>query len=170
MTAARPGTSAASRPHKTNESAVVELSNGDLLLNMRSYHGRNRRAIQRSHDGGLTWSPLEFDETLIEPVCQASLISLGRGRLAFSNPAATTRTRMTLRLSKDDGATWTTSRRVRRSLRLLLAGPPPQRLPRPPLRARHKKPLRGHRVHPIPRLIPCLAVNPAGDGKSLSLR
>jgi sialidase-1 len=94
----------------TNESAVVELRNGDLLLNMRSYHGRNRRAIQRSHDGGLTWSPLEFDETLIEPVCQASLISLGRGRLAFSNPAATTRTRMTLRLSKDDGATWATSR------------------------------------------------------------
>lgn len=97
---------------KTNESAVVELKNGDLLLNMRSYHGRNRRAIQRSRDGGLTWSPLEFDETLIEPVCQASLISLGRGRLAFSNPAATTRTRMTLRLSKNDGATWTSTRLV----------------------------------------------------------
>jgi sialidase-1 len=97
---------------QTNESAVAELKNGDLLLNMRSYHGRNRRAIARSHDGGLTWSPLEFDQTLIEPVCQASLISLGRGRLAFSNPAATTRTNMTLRLSKDDGATWSTSRVV----------------------------------------------------------
>jgi sialidase-1 len=97
---------------KTNESAVVELKSGVLLLNMRSYHGRNRRAVQRSQDGGLTWSPLEFDEALIEPVCQASLIGLGRGRLAFSNPAATTRTRMTLRLSKNNGATWNTSRIV----------------------------------------------------------
>jgi sialidase-1 len=97
---------------KTNESAVVELRNGDLLLNMRSYHGRNRRAIQRSHDGGLTFTPLEFEETLIEPVCQASLIATGRGRLVFSNPAATTRTRMTLRVSKDEGASWNTARVV----------------------------------------------------------
>jgi sialidase-1 len=97
---------------QTNESAVVELGNGDLLLNMRSYHGRNRRAVQRSRDAGLTWLPLQFDETLIEPVCQASLIALGRRRLAFANPASTTRSRMTLRISRDDGATWTTSRLV----------------------------------------------------------
>jgi sialidase-1 len=61
---------------------------------------------------------LEFDETLIEPVCQASLISMARpghksdGKLLFSNPAATTRTRMTVRLSPDDGATWSVSRVV----------------------------------------------------------
>ena len=60
---------------KTNESAVAELGNGDLLLNMRSYHGKNRRAVQRSHDGGLTWQPLEFDPALVEPVCQASLVA-----------------------------------------------------------------------------------------------
>src|SRR5215472_17213533 len=35
---------------KTNESAVVELKDGSLLFNMRSYHGKNRRAIQRSID------------------------------------------------------------------------------------------------------------------------
>lgn len=101
---------------QTNESAVAELKDGSLLLNMRSYHGRHRRAVQRSRDGGLSWSPLEFDEALIEPVCQASLIAAappGRksdGRLLFANPAATTRTRMTVRLSEDDGRTWTASR------------------------------------------------------------
>jgi sialidase-1 len=97
---------------KTNESAVAELKDGGLVLNMRSYHGRNRRAIQRSRDGGLSWSPLEFDEALIEPICEASLISAGGNRLLFSNPAATTRTRMTVRLSEDGGRTWTASRAI----------------------------------------------------------
>jgi sialidase-1 len=99
-----------SAEEKTNESAVAELKDGSLLLNMRSYHGRNRRAIQRSRDGGLTWSPLAFDDALIEPVCQASLISIGHGRLLFSNPAAITRTHLTVRLSEDGGVTWSASR------------------------------------------------------------
>lgn len=101
---------------KTNESAVAELKDGSLLLNMRSYHGNHRRAVQRSRDGGLTWSALEFDNALIEPVCEASLISIGHGRLLFANPAATTRSHVTVRLSKDDGVSWSASR-------LLHAGP-----------------------------------------------
>jgi BNR/Asp-box repeat. len=95
---------------KTNESAVAQLKDGTLLLNMRSYHGRNRRAVQRSRDGGLTWSRLRLDEALIEPVCQASLIAAGKRGLLFANPAATTRTHMTVRLSRDGGATWSVSR------------------------------------------------------------
>jgi sialidase-1 len=97
---------------KTNESAVAELKDGSLLLNMRSYYGRNRRAVQRSRDGGVTWSPLELDEALIEPVCEASLISTRRGVLLFANPAAETRVRMTVRMSEDGGRTWSASRLV----------------------------------------------------------
>jgi sialidase-1 len=103
---------------KTNESAVAELKDGSLVLNMRSYHGGNRRAVQRSRDGGLTWSPLEFDDALIEPVCEASLVSAvpagsrPDNRLLFSNPAATSRTHMTVRLSRDGGRTWPASRLI----------------------------------------------------------
>ena len=94
---------------KTNESAIVELKGGELLFNMRSYHGKNRRAVQRSTDGGLTFGPLTLDESLIEPVCQASMITDGKGRVLFSNPAATTRTRMTVRMSSDRGRSWAAS-------------------------------------------------------------
>jgi len=96
---------------KTNESAVVQLSTGELVLNMRSYHGKNRRAVQRSGDGGLTWSPLELDDALIEPVCQASMIATGK-LVLFSNPAATTRTNLTVRLSRDGAHTWPLSRPI----------------------------------------------------------
>jgi sialidase-1 len=96
----------------TNESAVAERRDGSLVLNMRSYHGQNRRAVATSTDGGLTWSKTELHQTLIEPVCQASLIRAvrpgqkGDGHLLFSNPADTKRDRLTVRLSRDDGRTW----------------------------------------------------------------
>lgn len=95
---------------KTNESAVAELSDGRLLLNMRSLHEKNRRAVARSSDGGITWSGVTLDEGLIEPVCQASLISAGGRKLVFSNPASTKRENMTVRVSRDDGASWAASR------------------------------------------------------------
>ena len=85
---------------RTNESTVVELADGTLLQNMRSYHGQNRRAVGRSADGGRSWASVELDSTLVEPVCQASLIRVDR-RLVFSNPASTRRERMTVRVSAD---------------------------------------------------------------------
>ena len=102
----------------TNECQVVELANGDLILNMRSYHGRGCRAVASSSDGGETWSELRHDTTLIEPRCQASLIRYGAGadgggkdRLLFSNPAhRKERVNMMVRLSSDSGETWPVSR------------------------------------------------------------
>ena len=88
-----------------NESTVAELADGTLLLNMRSYAGKNRRAVSRSRDGGLTWTPPELDDTLLEPVCQASLIRSGK-LLLFSNPASEKRMNMTVKSSDDDGKTW----------------------------------------------------------------
>ena len=94
------------------------------MMNMRNYWGRdgneaakgNVRAFALSRDGGETWSDLRFDATLIEPVCQASLLRLentddaNRDVLLFSNPASkTTRHRLTARLSQDAGQTWPAS-------------------------------------------------------------
>jgi sialidase-1 len=96
-------------PHG-NESTLLELPKGDLYLNMRSYHGIDRRHVSHSSDGGATWSDPEPDNALIEPVCQASCLRLdlegGPPLFLFSNPASTKRERMTVRLSRDDCKTW----------------------------------------------------------------
>lgn len=96
---------------RTNESTVAELPNGQLLQNMRSYHGKNARAIATSTDGGLSWSPLTLDTNLIDAVCQASLLRVG-DVLLFSNPASVKRENMTVKLSRDWGKTWTIAERL----------------------------------------------------------
>ena len=95
----------------TNESTIVELANGRLMQNMRSYHGKNRRAVSTSSDGGLTWTPVKLDSTLIEPVCQASLLRHGNA-LLFSNPASTQREMMTIRASYDEGESWSAEKLI----------------------------------------------------------
>ncbi len=95
-----------------NECAVVELADGRLMMNMRSYRGKNLRAIAISKDGGETWGRSVDDATLIEPVCQASFIRFDGNRLLFSNPASQSRNRMTVRLSRDEGKTWPVSRQL----------------------------------------------------------
>jgi BNR/Asp-box repeat. len=106
----------------TNESTVVERADGSLLHNMRSYHKKNRRAVAISEDAGATWSRVKLDETLIEPVCQGSLLRYNwpkngsRSRILFSNPASTKRENLTIRISYDEGDTWPVSK-------LIQAGP-----------------------------------------------
>jgi len=100
----------------TDECMAVETEDGSVYLNMRSYHGKNRRAYAWSGDGGETWSEVQLDEALIEPVCQASLIRFtdpehpGRNCVLFANPASTQRERLTVRRSYDEGRTWTAGR------------------------------------------------------------
>ena len=99
---------------QVNECEVAELSDGSLLLNMRNYDRDQKfRQTAVSNDGGLTWSDQKHDIGLIEPICQASMQSLqveGEYILAFSNPASQdSRSKMTIRLSVDDGVSWNSS-------------------------------------------------------------
>ena len=98
----------------TNECEAVELTNGDLMLNMRNQGtGKRDRAVAISKDGGETWGETSYDKQLPEPVCQAALVrhswpqNGNPGLLLFSNPASKKgRENMTLRASFDDGKTW----------------------------------------------------------------
>jgi sialidase-1 len=91
---------------------VVELRDGRLLLNIRSYRGNHRRLAAFSRDGGETFSAPVEDPELVEPVCQASILRYPgrRGGILFSNPASTKRERMTVRLSRDEGKRWAHAR------------------------------------------------------------
>ncbi len=99
-----------------NECEAVELADGRVMLNMRNYDRNMRcRAVATSDNRGDSWSEVTHDETLIEPICQASIrrYSLaiasekGKDRILFSNPASeTARVNMTLRVSYDEGGTW----------------------------------------------------------------
>ena len=97
-----------------DECQVAELEDGRLLLNMRNYdRTQKKRQIAFSSDAGQTWHEQQFQQELIEPICQASLRRYRwnrneeKGILIFSNPASdSSRTNMTLRASNDDGKTW----------------------------------------------------------------
>lgn len=95
-----------------NECEAVETIDGSVYLNMRSYQGNNRRLYAWSKDGGGTWSENRTDDTLIEPVCQASIVRFtkaedhGKNRILFSNPASINREKMTIKLSYDECQSW----------------------------------------------------------------
>lgn len=97
---------------RTNESAVVELRDRSLLLNMRTIRWENRRAVAVSRDRGASWSEPRLEPALVDPVCQGSMIRYGKHRLLFSNAADVKRVRMTVKCSRDEGKTWAVSRLV----------------------------------------------------------
>lgn len=100
--------------HGGNESSVVELENGDLMLNMRNYNREESksRSYVISEDGGETVSEMQYLPELIEPICQGSTLNyMKSGKISnnilFSNPASTDkREKMTIKLSQNNGTTW----------------------------------------------------------------
>ena len=92
-----------------DESQLVELGSGRLLINMRNTFSRVNckcRAVSISDDGGETFGAVTFDAALISPVCQASLARI-YNEVYFSNPQhATFRVHGNVQVSSDDTASW----------------------------------------------------------------
>lgn len=99
----------------SNEATAAEISGGRLLFNSRNQKGDVKaRIVAVSSDGGAKWDTTYFDPNLPDPVCEGSILTIGRSKtgniLAFSNAADTQkRDNLTLRISFDDGKTWAKS-------------------------------------------------------------
>ena len=100
----------ASTPGTGNEVQMVELSDGRLLLNTRSYAGSRLRKQATSADGGETWSELCDVADLIEPQVMASVLAVeheGRERLYYAGPYSRTwRIHGRVLTSEDGGRSW----------------------------------------------------------------
>jgi sialidase-1 len=102
---------------RVNECEVVELADGALMLNMRSYDPTQKaRQCALSRDAGQTWEDQHIVPELVDPICQASIRRLSwpqanaSGVVLFANAASARRERMTVRASFDEGRTWPVSR------------------------------------------------------------
>lgn len=104
-----------------SETLAAELSDGTVMLNIRNESPEHRRAITRGPDGASGWSEIRFDDALVEPICMGSLLRVGES-LLFANPDSTEprnpanpdgnwkRQNLSVRISEDDGMTWTAKR------------------------------------------------------------
>lgn len=103
-----------------DENKVVELSDGTVMLNSRRSDAVGGRKVALSTDGGHTYGEVTIDHTLVDPRNNASIIraypeaaqgSDEAAMLLFSNAnSSSSRTNGTVRLSLDDGATWSASK------------------------------------------------------------
>ncbi len=101
-----------------NESKVIELMDGSWMINSRINQG-GMRYSHISTDDGMTWKTKK-EPTLADPGCNASIIRYTsvedghkKNRLLFSNANdKEKRQNMTIKLSYDEGKTWTKGKTI----------------------------------------------------------
>lgn len=104
-----------------SETVAVELADGSVLFNARTESAPHRRMIAVSPNGADAWSTPHFDDALLDPVCMGSILRVGDTVLfanpdnlekSMTNPTSVNcdRKRLTVKLSRDDAATWTAAR------------------------------------------------------------
>ncbi|MCD6597141.1 MAG: exo-alpha-sialidase, partial [Bacteroidales bacterium] len=101
-----------------DESKIAELSDGSWMINSRA-NGKGLRYVHISSDEGKTWETWP-EPVLIDPGCNASFIRYtsiedghDKNRLLFANAKMEKgRKNMTVRLSYDEGKTWTEGKTI----------------------------------------------------------
>merc|ERR1711936_83789 len=100
---------------KADESSLAAVDESHLVVNHRlsvdecevCKHGCNCRGRAFSNDSGLTWTQMELDPELTDPVCEGSINTIGN-YTAFSNPPMSfARANMSIALSLTGGHDWT---------------------------------------------------------------
>lgn len=108
-----------------NETVIVELADGRVMLNVRSESLKHRRLVTVSPDGSTGWSTPKFDDALLEPICMASIVRFSaqpdgdKNRILFANPhnlsrldgkdeegKSRDRKNISIKASYDEGQTW----------------------------------------------------------------
>ena len=101
-----------------DESKVIELADGSWMVNSRVADA-GLRYVHISEDEGKTWISRP-DSALVDPACNASIIRYSsvkdgddRNRLLFANAnSAKGRLNMTVRISYDEGLTWSKGKTI----------------------------------------------------------
>jgi len=101
-----------------DESKVVELADGSWMVNARA-NKKGMRYVHVSSDEGKTWTS-KAEPNLIDPGCNGSIIrytaiedGYKKNRLLFSNAKMKKgRKNMTVRVSYDEGKTWTEGKTI----------------------------------------------------------
>lgn len=89
-----------------SETALAQLEDGSVMINVRHECSTKRRAIAFSPDGSGSWSELYFEEALPDPTCMAGMISRD-GKVYFVNCSSETdRRNLTIHISDDSGKSW----------------------------------------------------------------
>ncbi|MBM80732.1 MAG: hypothetical protein CMJ78_09080 [Planctomycetaceae bacterium] len=101
----------------TSEAHIAEQSSGVLIMDTRTVVGTKLRTWAKSKDGGKTWSRPYFNKALFDPHCEACLLPLpedvnSQHVWLFSNPTGPRRHNLTLRVSLDQGHTWSKSQLI----------------------------------------------------------
>lgn len=91
-------------PCYSSEGMVVELDDGELMINCKSYISRRRVFV--TCDMGKSWLPHETDQLLIEPnACQGSLHKIDKWGFFLNPMNEKTRSNLTLQIT-DDFVNW----------------------------------------------------------------
>jgi len=101
-----------------DESKLVELADGRWMINSR-VKGAGMRYVHLSADRGKSWQTAP-EPALIDPACNASILRYtstadghDKNRLLFSNAKSKNkRKNMTVRISYDEGKTWTEGKTI----------------------------------------------------------
>lgn len=104
-----------------NETVATQLANGNVMLNIRSGGQQHLRAVSISDDGISGWSKPQYVPTLFDPTCDAGILTVAKtvhhpSAIYFTNPDSRDipkndklrfRQNLTIKMSTDDGLTWT---------------------------------------------------------------